>query len=179
MNNPNPGTALAKFLPLTGEKKINEFYAINDNGTLLTYAGKFETAQQAQDYIDALDESDDPYLMKVVCLSSDNEFDFIACLEYSDAYSDDEKEELLRVLISEDNPRDFTTDEKEFIFSQYLDSGTVEFLEAEYERHFFVAVVHGGYASEEDFDEVKLQPYREWAISRLTKALKEVTELCS
>jgi hypothetical protein len=152
-----------------------KIYAINDNGSLLIEAGKFKTPEAAQDYIDALDESDDPYLMKVVCLTSDNEFDFIACLEYTDTYSDDEKEELLRVLISEDNPRDFTIDEKEFIFSQYLDSGTVEFLEAEYERHFYSALV--GYPSL-DMDgegsingEIKLKNYKEWATKRLNNAL--------
>jgi hypothetical protein len=147
-----------------------EIFAINDNGEVLDET--FDSYQEAKDFIHSQDD-EDAYLMRVVKMTEE-EYQLIQSLCYEMHWSSSQKKEFLEKINDKDY---FSEEEKDFIVTQYLNSGAIDFLEKDYLNHLYTSVVHGGYASDEDFYEVKLVEYKKWAKKKLENSINELENL--
>lgn len=129
---------------------MKNIFCVSDNGDL--YTEQFDTREEANDFIDENFDDDDKYLVKVFEMTSS---EHNGRLSLQDLFTNPESIEKAIQLSGED----------EKLYKYLADASSAaggEWIKKMYSDHFKFALLEGGYAYEEAFEEVKLMSFNEF-----------------
>lgn len=132
---------------------MKKIFCIYDKSAGEFLNGIYEEKKEAIDEIASYDD-DDAYLLEVYEME---ESEYFGRVMLSQLYTTEEARDIDSAIQEQE------IDQREWLYKQISNAGNgEEWMAALYAPHFKLSILHGGYATDEDFYEVKTKSFKEF-----------------